>query len=98
MIPKPKMESFALSSIRIPTLAPGRNRAQFLAGTRYTQVRGKTHSYDLKFKRATADPLYVVYVQMIGQNVLAAVSSPTSAMLGDWKMPQRSSDLEENSS
>jgi hypothetical protein len=49
-------------------LAPGRNRAQFLTPNRNTQIRGKTRSYDLRFRRATADPSYVVYVQMIEQS------------------------------
>ena len=62
-------------------LAPVRNRAQFLTANRNTQVRGRTPSYDLRFRRATADPLYVVYIQAIEQSVAAAVNSLTSAML-----------------
>jgi hypothetical protein len=78
-------------------LAPGRNRAQFLTANINTQVRGRTGSYDLRFRRATADPLYVVYVQMIEQSVLAAVNSRTSAILADCKMPQGSLGLKEKS-
>ena len=74
-------------------LAPGRNRAQFLTANRNTQIRGRTRSYDLRFRRATADPWYVVYVQIIEQSVLAAVNWRTSAMLADWKMPQGSLGL-----
>ena len=41
-------------------LAPGRNRAQFLTANRNTHVLGRTPSYNLRSRRATADPLYVV--------------------------------------
>jgi hypothetical protein len=41
-------------------LAPGRNRAQFLTADRNTHVLGRTPSYNLSSRRATADPLYVV--------------------------------------
>ena len=34
-----------------------------------------------------------VYVQTIEQSVLAAVNSRTSAVLGDWKMPEESLGL-----
>jgi hypothetical protein len=34
-----------------------------------------------------------VYVQTIEQSVLAAVNSRTSAVLGDWKMPDNSLGL-----
>jgi hypothetical protein len=46
-------------SIWMSMLAPGRNRAQFLTANRNTQVLGRTPSYDLRSRRATADPLYV---------------------------------------
>jgi hypothetical protein len=34
-----------------------------------------------------------VYVQTIEQSVLAAVNSRTSAVLGDWKMPEKNLGL-----
>jgi hypothetical protein len=34
-----------------------------------------------------------VYLQTIEQSVLAAVNSRTSAVLGDWKVPDTSLDL-----
>jgi hypothetical protein len=34
-----------------------------------------------------------VYVQTIEQTVLAPVNSRTSAVLGDWTMPEKSLDL-----
>jgi hypothetical protein len=58
-------------------LAPVRNRAQFLTANRNTLIRGRTRSYDLRLRRATADSSCVVYVQMIEQSVLAAVNSRT---------------------
>jgi hypothetical protein len=60
MIPNPIIESFTLMSIWMTRLAPGRNRAQFLTANRNTQVLGRTPSYNLRFRRATADPLYAV--------------------------------------
>lgn len=41
----------------------------------------------------TCDTTGDVYVQMIEQSVLAAVNSRTSAVLGDWKMPEKNLGL-----
>jgi hypothetical protein len=68
-------------------LAPGRSEAQFLTANRNAQVHGGTRSYDLRFRRATADPSYVVYVSR--RRELAY-----SAMLADCKMPQGSLGLQ----
>ena len=48
-------------------LALVRNRAQFLTANKNTQVRGRTPSYTLRFRRAPADPLYVVYIQAMNR-------------------------------
>src|ERR1700745_3043103 len=70
--------------------------AQLLTANRNTQVRGRTPSYDLRFRRATADPLYVVYLQTIEPGVPAAVNSRASAMLATGRCRKGSLGSKEN--
>jgi len=44
-------------------------------------------------RHATIKTTGDVYVQTIEQSVLAAVNSRTSALLGDWKMPEKNFGL-----
>jgi hypothetical protein len=55
----PKIETLALMSICMSTLALGRTRAQFLTADKIILFRSRTPSYGFRCRRTTADPLYV---------------------------------------